>query len=292
MNTKKKIRFAAVASAVISILALSSSVLAQNTPVGLGGKGITYPTSRNGVTAPPPIGIGKGIPGRERNTLSPGVFGTVDSVSGTTLIVTSKVAKKDTIATTYTIDASVATVTKNGAVSSVSAIEQGDMIMAQGTVSGTSVTAKIIRAISPQKQGTQKTATGKENGSDNRKPKQMGVVVGNGQPIIGGNVTGINGNTITFITTKGSITYTVDASGASVVKNGTAGTVSSISVGDAVVTQGSVSGTSIIAIVVVDQGVHQDKTNNSITKTGTPQNNKKGVITTIGGFFKKLFNFF
>ena len=82
----------------------------------------------------------------------PGVFGTVTTISGDTITVQSKMwAKPATGSTaptsttiTYTVNATGATVTKNQAASSVSAIAVGDTVMVQGTVSGTSVTATKI----------------------------------------------------------------------------------------------------------------------------------------------------
>ena len=80
-----------------------------------------------------------------------------------------------TTATTYTVDASSATVTKNGAASTVSAIAVGDTVMVQGTVSGTNVTAKTIR-----------------DGVGQGQP----AIQGNGQPVVAGTVTAINGNSV------------------------------------------------------------------------------------------------
>src|SRR5882672_6216573 len=54
----------------------------------------------------------------------PGVVGKVSAVNGNTITVMD--SKKNT---TYTVDASTATVNKNGAVSMVSSIVVGDMIM-------------------------------------------------------------------------------------------------------------------------------------------------------------------
>lgn len=68
-----------------------------------------------------------------------GVFGKVTAISGTTITITDS-----RNSTTYTVDASNATVTKNGAASSISSIVVGDTIVVQGTTSGDSVTATSI----------------------------------------------------------------------------------------------------------------------------------------------------
>src|ERR1700722_5977915 len=75
----------------------------------------------------------------------PAVVGTVSAVSGTTLTVTGMAGPNGGSPTTYTFDASSATVTKSGQTSSVSSIAVGDTVAVQGTVSGTTVTATSIR---------------------------------------------------------------------------------------------------------------------------------------------------
>ena len=71
----------------------------------------------------------------------------VTEVNGTALSVNSIPGKMRnnsstaTTATTYTVDASNAEVTKNAATSSVSSIAVGDTVMVQGTISGTNITA-------------------------------------------------------------------------------------------------------------------------------------------------------
>ena len=91
----------------------------------------------------------------------PGVMGTVTAISGNTITVTSKqfsahqwggsgtaqaspTTQPTPTTITYTVDATNATVKKNAATSAVSSIAVGDMVMVQGTVSGTSVTATSI----------------------------------------------------------------------------------------------------------------------------------------------------
>ncbi len=209
----------------------------------------------------------------------PGVFGTVASVSGTTLTVTSKAGPNGTPAAgTYTVDASGATVMKNGAASTVSSISAGDMVLVQGTVSGTSVTAKIIRDGIPTK------------GMGPRSNVQGPMIQGNGQPVIGGTVSAVSGNTLTVATAQGGISYSVDASSATVHKGNATSSVSNISVGDRVVVQGSVNGTSVVASSVIDQGAG---TVPGVSGSESGQvEGPRGFMGAIRGFFQHLFGFF
>lgn len=227
--------------------------------------------------------------------MSPGVFGTVTAVSGNSITLTSKgmmmrgkpgsttsTAPAPT-PTTYTVDASGATVTKNNAASSVSAIAVGDTLMVQGTVSGTSVTAKTIRDLPAGKAGGMSTMRGGQggpNGGASGSPIQ-----GNGEPVIGGSITAISGSTLT-VNAKAGVNYSVDASSAVVKKGNATSTVSSITVGDNVVVQGTVNGTSVVASSVMDSGAPKTST------SGTAKGGMGGFMGAIGGFFQHLFGFF
>ena len=198
-----------------------------------------------------------------------GVAGAVASVSGTTFTVTSKAGPNGGTATTYTVDASKATVTKNNTTSSVSNIVVGDTVMVQGTVSGTSVTATNIR------DGVNQP-----------------VIQGNGQPVVAGSITAINGSTIT-ITNKSNVTYTIDATSAKFVVGGvTSPTISNVVVGDNIVVQGTVNGNSVTASSVIDQKANS---NGKSTNPGNDQNSSGnflgGVVKGIGNFFKHMFGF-
>jgi hypothetical protein len=67
--------------------------------------------------------------------------GIVASISGTTIVMTEE---SDEGGASYTIDASKASVTNNGAAGSISDINVGEKIFVQGTVSGTNVAATSI----------------------------------------------------------------------------------------------------------------------------------------------------
>ena len=80
------------------------------------------------------------------------------------------------------------------------------------------------------------------------------------KPGVFGTVSAINGNIITVagkqgfgaVTTTAPITYTVDATNAKIMKNGTAGTMASIAVGDTIMAQGTLNGTNLVATTIRD----------------------------------------
>jgi len=192
----------------------------------------------------------------------PGVMGTVSAVNGNSITVTSKKFTKGATGTTptattvtYTVDATNATVTKSGAASTVSAIAVGDTIMVQGTVSGTSVTATAIR-----------------DGVMTRTPGTFGATGAHTKNGVMGTVSAISGNSITVTSkarpNRGSsatatvatpVTYTVDASSATVTKSGTASSVSAVAVGDTIMVRGTVSGTNVTAKTIMDGMPHFTK---------------------------------
>lgn len=209
-----------------------------------------------------------------------GIIGTVTTINGTTITVQSKAkgvgepnpaSNAPTI--TYTIQASGATVTKGDAASTLSAIAVGDTIMAQGTVSGTTVAAtKINDGIMPKGHAN----NGNKNG--------IAIPNGNGQPIIGGKVTAVSGNTVT-ITNSSNVSYTIDVTNAKMTKNGTSSTASTIAVGDTLLAQGTINGTSVTAVNIVDSA------NATATVNGKTEVRAGGFFGAIGSFFSKLFGF-
>jgi hypothetical protein len=85
---------------------------------------------------------------QKHNGEKPAAFGVVAGVSGTTILLDSKLPK--TATTTYTVDASNATIIKgigkNATTTiAVSDIAVGDRLVVRGTVSGTTITATKIR---------------------------------------------------------------------------------------------------------------------------------------------------
>ncbi|MGH7175384.1 MAG: DUF5666 domain-containing protein [Minisyncoccia bacterium] len=218
--------------------------------------------------------------GMEIGQVQAPVVGTVSAVSGDTLTVTSRGFGRNATSTSYTVDASGATVTKAGTSSPISSIAIGDLVMIQGSVNGTNVTATTIR------DGIPPGMPGRVHGPNPRAEQHASstpLIMGNGEPVVGGNVSVINGSTLT-VTTKAGVVYTVDATSATISKHGvTNATISNVSVGDSVIVQGVVNGTSVTASAVIDQGVPIN------TATSSPAHRFFGAL---GGFFSHVFGFF
>jgi len=80
---------------------------------------------------------------------------------------------------------------------------------------------------------------------------------------------------------------------AKVTRSGTIGTIASITVGDGVLVQGSVNGTSIAATSVIDQGAAPTaQANTSVNGAINTHPAHRGFFGSIGGFFGHLFGFF
>lgn len=247
MNKNKYISLA-IALAAVASLAIAIPVFAQTPPAG--GRGGRF-------------GGGMGNRGG-----MPAVVGTVSAINGDSITVSGKQGFNSTAAaTTYTVDATNATVTKNNTAGTISSIAVGDTIAVQGTVSGTNVTATNIR------DGVMMGGNGQRGG--------MGI---------GGTVSAINGTSLTVTgkgrpaagsTTATTVTYTVDASSATVTKNGAASSVPDIAVGDTIMVQGTVSGTSVTAKTIRDGVVPQGQGQPAIQGNGQPV--VAGSVTAISG---------
>ena len=236
---------------------------------------------------------GVGTVNGQNDMMGRGVFGVVASVSGTTITLNALQRVGSTTATTtFTVDASKATVRKNNATSTVSAILVGDKIVVQGTVTGTSVVAKaIFDGIGPMMGGQD------DKGNQRNRPgmaSSTASFMGNGQPVIAGSISAINGNTLT-VTTMASTTYTVDASNAKILQGPNAVSLSTLTVGEKVIIQGTINGTSVIATTVIDQVGRSNVQGSGQQDRGqggdNGQGQKKGIFGNIGGFFKHLFGF-
>ncbi len=205
--------------------------------------------------------------------MKPGVVGSVTTVSGNTitLLGRSGFGKTATATTTYSVDASNAKVTKNNATSTVGDIAVGDTLFVQGTITGTNVAATMIR------DGVMMGGPGKTGSSTPAQP----AFTGNGEPIIAGTISAINGSTIT-ITNKSNVTYSVDASNAKILQGATTVNVSTLKTGDTILVQGAVNGNSIVATSVIDQ--------NKPAGSGS-SNPHPGFLGGLGQFFMHLFGF-
>ncbi|MDP2696373.1 MAG: DUF5666 domain-containing protein [bacterium] len=228
------------------------------------------------------------------NVMRPNIVGTVTAINGTTITVTSNNRvgwawgkdgdddnqNEDTPKATpapivYTVDASQATVVKAGVASTVSGITVGDIVKIQGTITGTSILATTIH-------------DGVNKEEKDKKPKPTPLIQGNGQPIIAGTVTAVNGTTLT-ITNKSNVTYTVDGSTAKVQNKGALSTISTVVVGDNVVVQGTINGTAITAYSVIDQGATPRQ---SVKPNDNDEEKTRGkFLGGIGRFFQHLFGF-
>jgi hypothetical protein len=249
--------------------------------------------------------------------MASGVFGSVTAISGTTLTVTSEgrparkdasstAAVTDASSTVYAVDASNAKVYKDNATTTVSlsSVAVGDSVMVEGTVSGTSVTATTIRD-GVMKQGGQGMPGGNRNfdGASSTRPTSSSTpkatIKGNGEPVVGGDVTAISGTTLT-ITNTSNVTYTIDAASTTVVVKGASSTLGSIAIGDTLVVQGTVNGTSVAASSIIDQGTKPTNVSSTNSSSSQPRDDGGfggfgdaigGFFGSIGGFFQHLFGF-
>ncbi len=218
-----------------------------------------------------------------RGTMRPGVIGTVSAVSGNTITVSGRTGfGTSTPVTTFTIDASKATVMKNNATGSIANIAIGDTLYVQGTVSGSNVIATMIRD-GVMMRGQR--PTGGDNGGkgESSTGQQVPSIGGNGQPVVAGTISSISGSVLS-VTNKSKVSYTVDASNAKIYSgtNSAATTISTLKVGDTVVIQGSVSGSAVTASSVIDQ---------TIAAGTSGKSDHPGFFGSIGKFFMNIFGF-
>jgi hypothetical protein len=205
------------------------------------------------------------------------VVGTVSAINGSTLTVSGKQGfnNPNTSLVNYTVNAANAKITKNNVAGTIASISVGDTVSIQGTISGANITATAIRdgAIMP------------------RLRSGVGVAVqGNGQPVVAGKVTAINGNTIS-ITNSSNVTYTVDATSAKFIVSGvTTPTISNVAVGDNLIVQGTVNGNSVVASSVIDQKA-KPSNNAGENENENSQKAQGGFFGGIVNFFKHLFGF-
>ncbi len=212
---------------------------------------------------------------------APGVFGTVSAMNGNILTVTSKKFPNKTATattTTYTVDATNAKIMKNNVAGTISSIVIGDAIVAQGTLTGTNLVATNIRDGVMTRGGPGKMPG--KNATDPLPP----TITGNGQPVIAGSITAINGSTLT-VTNKSNVTYTVDVTTAKIMQGSNTVTISNLTVGDSVIAQGIVNGNTVVASTLIDQKVQPAST------TGATTVQPKGFFGRVGSFFAHLFGY-
>ena len=268
MNSKKYVFGFMSLVALLGTLALATPALAQTT---MGASGST-----SAWVAHPRGGINRG----NRGTMKPGVFGTVSAVSGNTITVSGKSGfGANATTSTFTVDATNAKVMKSGATGTVASIAVGDTIMAQGALTGTNIVATMIR---------DGVMTRKMPGASGQSGQTPSPIAGNGQPVVAGTVSSVNGETLT-ITNKSNVSYTIDATNAKIVQGTATVIISSVAVGDNVIVQGTVNGNAIVASSVIDQKPAATTTNASGTTTTASAH--KGFFGSIGSFFAHIFGF-
>lgn len=279
----KKYVYSFMALVALATLTATTPALAQTATTGPNGAYAGQPRAWGGTNH---VGVKPGM-------MKPGVFGTVSAISGNIITVSSTRRMPPTtatgsagslqattpVSTTYTIDATNATITKNNVAGTIGSIVVGDTIMAQGTLTGTNLVATTIR----DGMMTRTPGVNDKNGQPGKVPPEMtSPITGNGQPIVAGTVSTLNGNTLT-ITNKSNVTYTVDATNAKIVDEQNTIAISGVAVGDSVVVQGTVNGNSITASSIIDQ---------KLPTTGTATTTKsKGFFGSIGAFFSRIFGF-
>ncbi|MEI6659799.1 MAG: hypothetical protein WCK91_00020 [bacterium] len=284
-----------------------------------------------------------GMMGRANNKKMgrPAILGTVTAISGNTITITrtnpmmrlnksgegdnsnTNTASPSTApatSTTLTIDATNAKVAKAGVLATLADIVVGDTVMITGELKGTTIVAKVINdgplANMMGDLGQGKGRGGKEgkgNGDGQEAgPNGTSPFTGSGQPVVAGSITSITGNSV-VITNKGNVTYTVDVTSAKILAGDKAGTVADLKVGDMIIVQGAISGTSVTATTVLDGKPKMENVNTNTNVSGgegdqggqgqmgqgdnqdggapKPQQKPKGFFGSVGGFFGRIFGF-
>jgi hypothetical protein len=207
---------------ILTALVLAGTATSVVTIAGAASSG----TAITGANAQMPMGGMMGMRGSNRENdlrTPPAAVGKVVTISGSTITLTDPMNN-----TTYTVDASKASVQKDrDAAGAITDIKVGDIIMVEGTLSGTSISATEIH------EGL----------------GGMGMRGHGGGTV--GTVTSVSG-TMLSVTGNDGGTYTVDATTASVRANGAASTISGIKVGDTVMVQGLITTASITAKDIED----------------------------------------
>lgn len=225
-----------------------------------------------------------------RNSNSaPSVVGKVTGIDGSTITVSGQIqgtkrrgmmsATSSASQTSFMVDASVAKIVKANATSTLSGISIGDQVMVFGQISGSSIKASLIRdamIANPRRPGF--SAEDRSQG-----------MMGNGQPVVAGKVSFVNGGTFTLVTAA-STTYSVDATNAVFKQGMSTTTIASLSVGDYVVVQGTVNGSSVVATSIMEPARMMESRDEE-QQQQQQQPRERGFFSGIGGFFRGIFGF-
>lgn len=198
------------------------------------------------------------------------ITGKVTAVSGNTITILNKQGDSDK---TLTVDAATAKILRGNREMTISNIAVGDPLVIQGTTNGTKVTATVIR--------DGKMDAGK-NMPKNQAPDK---IQGNGQPVVAGKITVISGSAIT-ITNVSNVTYSVDAANTKILKGKDTVALSDLKVGDSVIVQGVINGTSVTASTIINQAKVAE-----VKERGAGSKWMMGVFGKMGNFFSKMFGF-
>lgn len=166
----------------------------------------------------------------------------------------------------------------------------GSLALAETAFAAISVPATADHSARPEHATDRSDMHGKK--PDMEMASHTPAIVGDGQPLVAGNVTAISGNSLT-ITNKDNVTYSIDVSSTTVTKaNVTGKTVSGvILVGDAVIVQGTIHDTSVIASSIIDRGGVLPPTA-SASAEAKSNTHRSGFFGAINGFFSRLFHLF
>lgn len=222
-----------------------------------------------------------------------GVFGTVTALNGALITINTAVRPNSTdTVKTFSIDATNAKFVRNGTDASLASIVIGDRIIAEGPVVGQNVTATIIR----DGIGDRGQKMGWEGATSSRSMMPRAInhekggtptarqPLGNGQPVVGGVVSALNGMNLT-VTNRGNVSYSVDATNAVIEKGGATTTVSGISLNDTVIVQGTVSDNTVAATLILDRGIQP-----SAPRVTPPvQKQSVGIWGNVKHFFGRFF---
>lgn len=110
-------------------------------------------------------------------------------------------------------------------------------------------------------------------GGWNDNDKKDGMDIRSNNRLTAGTVTAINGSTITIKSDRDNTTYAVVADGAKIYQGSSAKTVADIKIGDTILVDGSISGTSILAIRILN--TDRDK---NIPDNNEWKNFKSGIV--------------
>jgi hypothetical protein len=197
------------------------------------------------VVAVAPAFAASGWNGRGLKGNMGGIVGTVASINGSSITLTSKAG------VTYNVNASGATITKGFGAKApalpLSGIASGDTLLVRGAVTGTNVTATaIIDGALPPKE---RPGNGKHD-----IPASLEKILSKMPSLrFAGTVQAISGNIVTVLAAN-AVTYAVDVTSAKVMLGRTTGSIGSIAVGDKVLVSGTLpgSGTAVKATMVSD----------------------------------------